>query len=59
MGPRILALALFGVLAFAAIDSAELRRDSAKRSATSVGAVDKAPEVKTKLGGNPWPPPPK
>ena len=60
MGPRFLAFLLFGILAFAALDGAELRRER-ENTAPSVGAVDNSGEVTAMDGGNGYPPgaPPK
>jgi hypothetical protein len=55
MARRYLAFLLFGILALVAFDSGELRANATP----SVVSVDNSPDVGVRLGGNPWPPPPK
>jgi hypothetical protein len=59
MAPRFLAFLLFGILAFAAFDGAELRRERRESATPSTSPAVGAPEVIAMDGGNPWPPPPK
>jgi hypothetical protein len=60
MGPKFLAFLLFGILAFAALDGAELRRERENATPAASPAIA-APEVTAMDGGNGYPPgaPPK